>query len=218
MDQTEFVCFKKSRGGKNRCLHMPPESLCNFSACLSYGLCRPSSNFFDQENLCAFRMDKYETFHCPSQNCRRTCRKKINKEENNGDMSDIGEEFDFFYKLFHKNSKAGFIPNISSSMNQWMEFDQTFYSSKFDPKYDNEEQKFDFSLSGISVQDSDKVAELYDELDEEMDYYRLRLAAIAYDLSTLQTNYQFIFKQFVAGRFVTILGKLIFIQSCCCPN
>ncbi|CAI2385441.1 unnamed protein product [Moneuplotes crassus] len=113
-------------------------------------------------------------------------------------------DLDDFSQLLQKSSNAGLIPDIIYSNSRLIEFDQKFYSSKFDPKHSNEEQKLDFSKSGIA-EETEKVARLYEELETEMEYYRLRLVWIGYNLQDLYSSYKYEFKEIVAGRFVTFL-------------
>ncbi|CAI2384296.1 unnamed protein product [Moneuplotes crassus] len=116
------------------------------------------------------------------------------------------EKFKEFIKLFATLSKAGLIPEMANSVDRWMEFDQKFYSKRLSDKYINEEEKFDLTKTGLKKLDIEKISQLYLDLNTEVDYYRLRLAAIGYDLSTKKEVYDYAFKHLIAGRFVTILS------------
>ncbi|CAI2387277.1 unnamed protein product [Moneuplotes crassus] len=136
--------------------------------------------------------------------------KEIQQIENNFSeatlTTKIEDSFKSFVTTFEKFSESGLIPKVVNSKDRWMEFDQKFYSKKFDSKHINEEQKFDLTNSGLKENDIKKITELYQDLDSETDFYRLRLAAIGYDLASLKKQYEYSFKQLIAGRFVTILA------------
>ncbi|CAI2384420.1 unnamed protein product [Moneuplotes crassus] len=125
--------------------------------------------------------------------------KKQNKEPKQASV------FQDFFNLFQNLTDAGLIPKIIDSESRWMEFDQKFYSSKFDAKQNNEEEKLEFSEASLSEEETNKIEEMYQELDE-MDYYRLRLVAIGYDLHTRESAYTYALKQLISGRFITVLA------------
>ncbi|CAI2387476.1 unnamed protein product [Moneuplotes crassus] len=146
--------------------------------------------------------------------------------EEEGEEKDQDSEFRDFIQLFDNISKARLIPKLSNKSKKWIEFDQKFYSKKFDPKHINEEQKFNLEELGIDHKDIEKITELYDEMKDQMDYYRLRLAAIAYDLDvslinmlmTKDEEYIFKFNQMITGRFATIIALDAAVNSKPDPN
>ncbi|CAI2360009.1 unnamed protein product [Moneuplotes crassus] len=106
-----------------------------------------------------------------------------------------------YLKCFMGLSDKSLTPEIFHSNEHLIEFDQSFYCDKFEEtKGTNLEEKL------ISSNFSEKALMLLNNLAIKQDYYRLRLAAIAYDLNTMLYNYYIALKQRMVGRYVTVVG------------
>ncbi|CAI2367295.1 unnamed protein product [Moneuplotes crassus] len=105
-----------------------------------------------------------------------------------------------YIACFTSLSDDNLVPKIVNSNENLIEFDQHFYCDRL------EETKGDVIGEQIdSLEISELAGSLHHQLDDKNDYFRLRLAAIAYDLNTMANNYEIKLKQQVPGRYVTII-------------
>ncbi|CAI2359382.1 unnamed protein product [Moneuplotes crassus] len=108
---------------------------------------------------------------------------------------------------FTSNSESGLNPRIINAQDHMLEFDQNFYSSKFNSTSQDSPMNIETLEKAISEIDSDgKYMEMLNKLKSKDDFFRIRLAAIAFGLNTHYHSYTFQMKEIKTGRFVTILG------------
>ncbi|CAI2382677.1 unnamed protein product [Moneuplotes crassus] len=112
-----------------------------------------------------------------------------------------------FIQTLDMIAKLGLIPNIIDTQEKSIEFEQDFYSAKFQ----NTDQESSISTECLEKAISDidcdnKYMEMLDGLESKDDFFRLRLSAIAFNLDTYTNSHTFSMKEIKFGRFVTVLA------------
>ncbi|CAI2360205.1 unnamed protein product [Moneuplotes crassus] len=128
--------------------------------------------------------------------------------ESDGEEVEVSFDSEAFVEdLRSKAILAGLIPDMITSDNNYMEFSQRFYSSKFERPDQDSQMDNEPLVKAISGIDSSKeYIEMLDRLKSKNDFFRLRLATIAYDLDTHGYEYRFTMNEVKTGRFITVLA------------
>ncbi|CAI2385164.1 unnamed protein product [Moneuplotes crassus] len=108
---------------------------------------------------------------------------------------------------YQKGFNAGVLPQICESNENWIEFNQKFYSSKLKCPSTNEETKHDFT----EILPNSSTSEFLPSLDSEdaesiLSDDNYRLAGIVYNLDAQSKTYTIKVAQPITGRHITILG------------
>ncbi|CAI2362861.1 unnamed protein product [Moneuplotes crassus] len=108
---------------------------------------------------------------------------------------------------FKKLIKLGLIPKIVKQNANLLEFDQKYYQKVFNSQQNKDEEgKVTLKDAFETSEEAKDAIPFYENLETSLDYYRLRLSAIAYDLDDVISDYNFVLKQSMSGRYISILA------------